>query len=317
MIFDVMIVPEQNPKNAVEIACFLDENGFNGAWIGDSPPLGWGDVYASLALCGAATKRVKLRTGVTNPLSRDVVVSANAIITIQSLTGGRAALGIGTGDSAVRALGGKPARFAALLEYIEGIRRICAERGTFVPIYMAASGPRALETAGRIADGVLISVGTHPSLIRQALALVAEGARKVGRSMSDLDVAFHAGLSVYDDWNEAKRNAAPLAARRAMDALFHPEFCFPPDLESLRPAAERVAQRYDYRQHLHADASHRDLVSDELVRAYTLVGSSEDCITQISAMKCAGANHISLFPSGSDRFGAVRIFSQKVAPAFQ
>ena len=316
MIFDMMIVPEQNPQNAVEIAQFLDANGFGGAWIGDSPPLGWGDVYATLALCGAATSRIALRTGVTNPLNRHAIVSANAIITIQKISGGRAALGIGTGDSALRALGLKPAKISTLIEYIEEIRRVCAERSTPVPIYMAASGPKALEAAGRIADGVLISVGTHPSLVRQALERVDQGAREAGRSMDGIDVTFHAGLSISDHWAEAKRNAAPLAARRAMDALFHPEFCFPADLNHLRSDAERVAKQYDYRKHLNADAGHDDLITDGLIEIYTVTGNSEACAARLKAMRDVGAKHVSLFPSGHDRFGTIRKFAKTIAPAF-
>lgn len=312
MIFDMFVIPEQDPRNAVETARYLDANGYGAAWIGDSPPISWGDVYATLALCSQATSRVRLRTGVTNPLTRQATVTANAIITIAKLSGGRADLGIGTGDSALRALGLKPSTLAGLARYVEEVRGICRDRGVRVPVYVAASGPKALTLAGRIADGAIVSVGTHPSLVRRALERIAMGAAEAGRTLADIDVAFMAGLSIADSWEEAKREAGPLAARRAKDAHYYPDFFFPPDLEHLRGEAESIATHYDYRQHLDADASHARFVTDRIVDAYTLAGTEEDCVRKIGDMRAAGANHLVMFPSGHDRLGAMRRFTDTV-----
>jgi 5,10-methylenetetrahydromethanopterin reductase len=316
MIFDMFFLPEQDPRNAVETARYLDRNSFSGLWLGDSPPIGWGDVYVGLALCAAASERLVLRTGVTNPVSRQPMVTANAILTVDRLSNGRAQLGIGTGDSAMRAQGMKPASIASLAGYIAEVRRMLADRGASIPIYMAASGPRALAAAGRIADGVLVSVGTHPSLVRQAIDQIALGAAEAGRKVSDIDVAFMAGVAIADTWAEAKSESVAITARRAKDAQYHPVFFFPPDLEHLRADAEHVATSYNYREHLRADASHGQLVSDQLVDAYTLAGTPSHCATKLAAMQSAGAEHIVLFPSGHERLAAMRRFATEVRPAF-
>src|SRR5687767_9104448 len=101
MIFDMFVFPDQDPREAVATARFLDASGLNGAWIPDSPPMGWADVYVTIALCASATSRLRLWTGVTNALTRHASVTANAIATAYQLSGGRVALGIGTGDSAL------------------------------------------------------------------------------------------------------------------------------------------------------------------------------------------------------------------------
>jgi 5,10-methylenetetrahydromethanopterin reductase len=317
MIFDMFVIPEQDTRNAVETVRFLDENGFDGAWLGDSPPIGWGDVYATLALCAEATTRIKLRTGVTNPITRQSMVTANAIITIDKLSNGRAHLGIGTGDSAVRAQGMKPAKFSVVIEYIEEVRRICAERGAKIPVYLAASGPKALMHAGRIADGAMVSVGTHPALVRRAIEHIEVGAKEAGRKLEDIDIAFMAGVSIADTWEEAKSEASALAARRAKDAQYHPDFFFPPELEHLRAEAVAIAQHYNYQEHLSADAAHGRLVTDRIVDAYTLAGTSEQCATKLEAMRKAGAEHVVLFPSGHDRLGAMRRFTSTVMDKFR
>jgi 5,10-methylenetetrahydromethanopterin reductase len=317
MIFDVALIPDQSTLNTVEAARVLDSSGNDACWITDSPPLGWGDVYVAMALCAQATTRLKLRTGVTNPVSREAMVTANAFVTLNQLSKGRAEIGIGTGDSAVRAQGGKPAKFAAVIEYIDHMRRIFAERGTKVPIYLAASGPKALAHAGRVADGALVSVGCHPSVIKRALDHIEAGAREAGRRIEDIDVAFLAGLAIADSWEEAKREASPLAARRAKDAHYHPDFFFPPDLEHLRSQAETIARNYNYQEHLSADAAHIKFVTDRIVDAYTLAGTADDCERKITVMGNAGVRHIVLFPTGHDRLGTISRFIQSVLPRFK
>src|SRR5690348_6493733 len=98
MIFDVALIPDQSTLNTVEAARLLDGSGIDACWITDSPPLGWGDVYIAMALCAQATTRLRLRTGVTNPISREAMVTANAFVTLDRLSDGRAQIGIGTGD---------------------------------------------------------------------------------------------------------------------------------------------------------------------------------------------------------------------------
>jgi len=170
--------------------------------------------------------------------------------------------------------------------------------------------------AGRVADGALVSVGTHPSIVARALEHIDKGAREAGRTLADLDVAFLAGLSIADSWEEARREAAPIAARRAKDAQYHPGFFFPPDLEHLRPEAEAVAREYNYQEHLSADASHIKYVTDRIVDAYTLAGTADGCADKVEAMRKAGARHVVLFPTGHDRLGALRRFVDRVLPRF-
>src|SRR5262249_43792587 len=50
-----------------------------------------------------------------------------------------------------------------------------------IPIYMAANGPKALELAGELADGVLTTL-SDPDSMKRNLATVAKGAAKAGRS---------------------------------------------------------------------------------------------------------------------------------------
>ena len=316
MKIDALVVPEPDLEGTVDLVRFLETSGLHCAWVADSPPLGWPDVYVTLGLCASATSRIVLATGVTNPLTRHASVTANALVTLHRLSRGRAALGIGVGYSAVRAVGLKPATLAALTAYIVECRRTFAASGAAIPVYVAASGPRALETAGRIGDGAMVTVGTHPALVGRALRVIREGAEKAGRDPAAVEVVFLAGLAVADDWTDAKREASPVAARRAKDAEFHPEFFLPPELEHLRRDAETVARHYDVHRHVDPEAPHNRLVSDALVDAMTLVGSPVRVAEQLRAMGEAGAERVALFPAGAERRRTLQRFVQDVLPPF-
>src|SRR5438309_11735540 len=68
------------------------------------------------------TERLKLATGVTNPVTRHPAVTASAIGTIQMQSGGRAVLGIGRGDSSLGAIGLAPAPVPAFADYLEKLQ---------------------------------------------------------------------------------------------------------------------------------------------------------------------------------------------------
>jgi 5,10-methylenetetrahydromethanopterin reductase len=287
---------------------YLEASRVDCAWIADSPPLLWPDVYVTMALCAGATSRITLAPGVTNPLTRHVSVTANAMLTLHRLSGGRTVCGIGVGYSAVRAVGMKPATLGTLDAYVGDLRRIFASQGVTIPIYVAASGPKALLAAGRMGDGAMVTVGTHPALLRRALERIRQGAWEAGRDPDAIDVVFLAGLAISDSWDEAKREASPVAARRAKDAEFHPEFFLPPELEHLRRDAEVVARAYDVQRHVDPHAPHNRLVTDQLVDALTLVGTPERVGEQIDGMREAGARRVALYPAGLERRRAVERF---------
>ena len=58
--------------------------------------------------------------------------------------------------------------------------------GRPIPVLMAASGPKAIELAGEIADGALLLVGFNRGIVETALAHLETGARRSGRRLEDL-----------------------------------------------------------------------------------------------------------------------------------
>ncbi len=76
---------------------------------------------------------------------------------------------------------------------------------------MAASGPKAIEVAGEIADGVLLLVGFNRGIVQTALAHLERGAKRAGRRLEDLEIIWAVRTGTAATTAEARRLARPIA----------------------------------------------------------------------------------------------------------
>lgn len=113
------------PRRVAELARSAEGRGFTGLLVADSQNL-TADIWVELGLAGAATTRLRLGPGVTNPVTRHVAVTASAAATLHAETNGRATLGFAQGDSALSQIGRKrlPVNaFEHQLETLQGLLR--------------------------------------------------------------------------------------------------------------------------------------------------------------------------------------------------
>src|SRR6266852_5236200 len=114
-----------------------------------------------------------------------------------------------------------------------------------IPVLMAASGPKATELAGEIADGVLLSVGCHPRIVEAVLSHLAAGARRGGRRLEDLEVLWAVRVGIAGSTAEARRQARPTVVHQALlsarshwlpyTGLTLPRFDIPPAVRAIYP----------------------------------------------------------------------------------
>jgi 5,10-methylenetetrahydromethanopterin reductase len=298
----------------------IEALGFGHLWLTDSS-LHARNCYAYLTLASASSSRLLLGTAVTNPATRHPAITAAAAATVDEISGGRLTLGIGAGDRPLLALGLRPSPLATLEAAVDGIRRLWrgeevdlrSERFSLnsahlrfparpdIPVFLSASGPRTLELAGRIGDGVILLVGLFPEALDWAIAHVAEGARAAGRPRP------HVAVFAYGAIDEDEE--AALASARSIAAWFPqtaPHIC---DLAGLpREIANRVRQAYQGGEFQEAAAAARQL-PDSFVRKVALAGNRERAIGQIRAVLGAGADSMHVFPIGGGRMNTVRAFA--------
>jgi 5,10-methylenetetrahydromethanopterin reductase len=199
-----------------ELAGLAERAGFEMLGIVDSQSVS-ADAYVALAVAAQHTSRIRLGPAVTNPITRHPVVTANAIASLDRLSGGRAFVGLGAGDSAVFTLGLRPARLAELertaldlLALIAGRRVVRDGRpaqikgvSRRVPLYLAADGPRAHQLAGRVADGAFIGSGLTASEVTTSRAEIAAGARAADRDPESIDTWWLVKANVADSRDTA------------------------------------------------------------------------------------------------------------------
>ena len=111
MDFGVTVLPDPPFSRWLELIQLAERHGFGYAWTYDSHVL-WQESMPTLALAADQTSRIKLGHMVTNPGTREPTVLASAYATLQDISNGRMAMGVGRGDSAVRYIGRQPMKVA-------------------------------------------------------------------------------------------------------------------------------------------------------------------------------------------------------------
>lgn len=283
-----------------------EEVGFDIVGIADSQSL-YRDVYMCLALCAENTSHVRLGPRVINPLTRHPAVAASAAATLDEMAPGRTMLGIGTGDSAVLNLGLRPSTRARLRAYVATIRELLEAgesewegrpvrltwRHKKVPIYLAASGPKMLQLAGEIADGVIINTGLTPDIVRDSIAQVGKGAQSAGRPLEEVDMWWLPLTNIRDDRAAAiDEIAMTLASAGSHLSRFTTEGKhIPPELHGPIVA---LGERYRSDQHDQPDSKNRELIMelgllDYLAERFAVAGTAEDCVAKLDGAIEAGA----------------------------
>lgn len=307
----------------VELMKLAESLGYEHCWVGDSQNI-WRECYTMMAAAGVQTNRIVFGTGVTNATTRHLSALASTWATLGELTGGRVALGIGTGDSSLRTMGLKPLKLAELEAAVASLRALFGgdevlednSRASYrlqwtkparIPIYIAASAPKILQLAGRIADGVIMLVGTDPRFVEAALARVELGARESGRQLSDLHIVLWTPAAICDTTHEA----ADLVRAHVARILIRP---LPTELDpDTMTQINKIAASYDYYKHMDTGAGHADLVPDELVRHFALAGTADEISEQYESIRRLPLDEVAIIPytaPGGDRGVVMRQFAE-------
>jgi 5,10-methylenetetrahydromethanopterin reductase len=312
-----------------------EDCGFELLTTGDSQSL-WADPFVSMTVAAQRTTRPRLAITVSNPMTRHPAVVASMATALQQISGGRFAYGVSSGDSALRNIGMRPARVAELEEYVSCIQAMCDGRPASyngaeqmlrwdhrpTPIWIGAEGPRTLELAGRIAQGVVLSNSLTAQALERNLSHVRRGAEAAGRSFDDIEVWCMANVV------PAETEAAGInQIRSVLAGTANHVFRFTLEGKGLPgelvPKIAELKQRYDSRHHASpATAAHNAELVDELglthylARQSTIAGPIEHCIERLHEVAAAGVKRIIVAQFVADPMEFMSTFAAKVLPAF-
>ncbi len=294
------------PGRAAELARMTEDDGWDGLAFTDSQNLG-GDAFASLAIAAHATKRITLATGATNPATRHPAVIASAMATLQVESNGRAFLGIARGDSALAYVGRKPmplAEFETALSQVQTyLRGDAVDQAGFasriewlasanvprVEMSVAATGPKVIEIAARVADAITFSVGADPQRLRPAIEAAKRARENTG--LPPLRFGAYVNAVAHPDIDEARRLVRgrmgvyarfSTMSRSVMDTLSTDD----------RKVAQDLVSSYDLHAHGASGARHEAALADDFVDRFGIVGPSEHVAERLTELVRLGLDHI-------------------------
>jgi len=323
--FDIGILPNRPVYECLELARAAEDFGYGGVWLADSQCV-MRDAYTILSLIAMQTSNIRVATGVTNAITRHPSVLANSWATLDEISGGRAVMGIGVGESSIRTLGLKPDRLAALENKIGALRALMngeeveLEGNTFrltwpqcrVPVVMACSGPKSLQLGGRVADGVLFQVGADPAFVRYALDNIRIGAEQAGRKLDDVELYMRVATSVSSDRVKARdeiKGYAAVAAGTVFKTVPREYF-----RDELWQELDEFKARYDYFEHGSNQALHREGLTDTILDAISISGTPEEAVPRFQEIIDMGVHNFVWPANMPDAMHFLDEFAEKVMP---
>jgi 5,10-methylenetetrahydromethanopterin reductase len=337
------VVMEPSPGYTARLAAEIEAMGFDALLCPDTQCLS-PEPYGQLSLAAARTTRLRLGTGVTNPITRDSSVTAGALATLQVESGGRAICGIGRGDSSAAHIGRRNAKTAELREYVEQVRGYLrgeeVQRGETVsrmrwlqgaalppvPIDIACTGPATIRMAADVADRITFAVGSAPERIRWALETLHAHLRETGRKRDSLSVGAFVNLVCDAD----ERRAIDLG-RMISGMVAHFAGMKDSPVEHLPPRLKDIAVRmksgYDMARHAQNEGAHLAVIDDEFVDWFSICGPPAKCRERLGELISMGLDHVYLLggspvphPHGARQEAMVRqsrLFAEQVMPALR
>lgn len=318
---------------AREYARFLEDSEFSCLWVSDSHQL-YTDTYATLAACAMESETIGLRTGVTNPISRHPSVTANAISSINNLSGNRASIGIGAGDSGVYSIGKEPATVSELHKAVEQIQDLVTgevvefngepfqleQTSGDVDVYVAADGPVTLRMAGQVGDGIMFGGGSNPEIIQQlAYKNVSTGAERSGRTLGDLEFVTLTPGCVADTREKATRKLMHM-----LEPIAYHNFSYSMEEapEELHGDLEDLVEAHEFREHGDQDATPPEElpqdVQDYLGKRWAIAGPAEYCRERLRELDEIGVDNVMItFPTGAPLEHAKEFNERVLKPLYE
>lgn len=314
---------QRTPTEALDCAVQAEKEGFQSIWTGDHfhpwahTNAKCGFAWVWLGALGQRTNRIPFGTSVTAPTIRyHPALVAQAFATLGDMYPGRVFLAVGTGEAMNELPLGLSwpsfkERSERLEEAIKIIRALWTKefvnfRGKYyrlnganlytkpkkpIPIYVAASGSKVAEMAGRHADGFLTLPFADEHYKDVLFPALEKGAREAGRDPSKIEKLMELQVSYDEDYDKAVR-AARWWAGTVMPIFFKAPIADPREIEA-----------------------HGRLVGEEgLLTGWFISNKADDHIKNVERYIQLGFTNIHVQSSSPDESQFIRMFGKTVIP---
>lgn len=334
-------------EKSVETAKRIEEIGYDSMWYPDhlmgfipetiwtpditplvffqSSPHTFPDPFTLMAAHAAVTQKITLGMSVTETIRRHPAVFAQAALTLDHISKGRAIFGLGAGEieniepygldftnpvsrleenlRIIRLLWSDQVqkkdfkgKFTSLKDAVLTLEPF--QSGVYPPLWVGAMGPRMLNLTGALGDGWL-PVGLNlPDLCeryRRNLSTVRESAQKAGRDPASITAGLYAMVCVAKTHEECHELfTKPLARAWALATSEEPfqaagmEHPFSTEEKKFSALLQYVPTRYS-REHVMAAM---ETVSEEVIEHCFIHGNCDEILGVIEELVRVGLQHI-------------------------
>lgn len=316
------------PGQIGDAARQAEHDGWDGAVFVDSQNLR-PDCFTTMAYALAATTRLKVSPGVTNPLTRHPAVAASAMAAMHVESGGRCSYGIGRGDSALAYIGLAPCPVPFFERYVMNVKAFLAgDRVAFedlgvdvavagvdtlhlhdqpteswlrwmggkaagVPVEVVATGPKVIAVGGRHADIVTFTLGAEPARITWGIETARAAAEVAGRDPSTLRFGAYVNVACHDDIAVARTLVSGGLASFSRFAAMHGKAVGPGS--AMTDVLERISSSYDMRHHGEPDSSQTGVMTPDFIDRFGVVGDAATCAARLGELTALGLERIYVF----------------------
>ena len=305
------------PNDLVHYAGEADKRGFNSAWFSE---IIFTDAFTPATAAAIGTTQLKLGAGVVGPWSRSPTVMALTAASLSQISNGRMILGLGSqARSYVNNWHGRTYErpLLAMREYVTIVKSILnGENANFdgeifrirnfqlpfpvehrVPIYIGAIGPRMIELAGELADGVMGAIWSLPYLKEVVIPRLKKGADRTARDVEEIDITLVIPTLVTDDNTSLHLHRAQvmqfISAEKS--SPFYKESVIVGGFESEYKAMMQCIDKREYERAL-------DCITDEMVDSLTLTGTLTHIKKRMTEIYDSGINTIQFHPSSPNMY---------------
>lgn len=292
----------------VSLARLAERKDFESVWVAETRLTR--DGIAPCAAIAMATSRIKIGTGIINVYTRGAVLIGVSFVGLDEISGGRIVMGLGAGSPLVLLpqgvdferpltrlretievvqplLRGEEVTYEGETITVRGARLEAQPLREHIPLYLGVTGPKALELAGEMADGVMLNAFLPTDYVVRAMERLEVGAERAGKDLADVDITGALIVSVDEDSKVAKDRARSfIALYLSLFPNIAQETGLPDDLI----AQARQAFKDDGQE---AAATYID---DGVVDFLTASGTPEECRKRIEDYRVAGVQMPILMP---------------------
>jgi len=333
MRVDVLLEPDQTPAQLVELAQLCERQGIQTMWLQNY--VSCRDPFMCLMPAATATRSVGLGVCVISPWEMHPVKMANALLTLQEHSGGRAGLVIGGGGEWLARLGIEPVkRVRAVREALELVRggvsgkaltykgelhKVYGYRpqfGSAKPplVYAGANQPKMLHAAAPAADGVMYS-DMPRARIAETVRQTRQALADKGRTAADYRISNIWAWHIKADREVALREARrELLLRGLLERWYLETFLSPEDCDLVE--RHKMAFFKAYRERSGVIEGVPERLVDACLANLTFTGTPQDIeshVAELLAFRDAGVQELCL-RLHDDPADAIRLIGERLIP---